>query len=59
MVSEAAARIEFLAVAETALREGKILSMSELQSTFEPHAVQKALEILRLSDRVSQTKENE
>ena len=42
LVSEAAARIEFLAMTETALREGKILSMSDLQSTFE--------EVLRAND---------
>ena len=42
LVSEAAARIEFLAMTETALRERKILSMSDLQSTFE--------EVLRAND---------
>ena len=35
LVIEAAARIEFLAMTETALREGKILTMSDQQSTFE------------------------
>ena len=34
-ISEAAARIEFLAITETALREGQILTMSDLQSTME------------------------
>lgn len=42
LVSEAAARIEFLAMTQTALREGKILTMSELQNTFE--------ELLRAND---------
>ena len=35
LVCEAAARIEFLAMTESALREGKILSMSDLQSMFD------------------------
>ena len=35
LVSEAATRIEFLAMTHTALREGEILTMSELQNTFE------------------------
>lgn len=34
-IREAAARIEFLAITETALREGQILTMSDLQSTME------------------------
>ena len=42
LVSEAAARIEFLATTQTALREGEILTMSELQNTFE--------ELLRAND---------
>lgn len=42
LASEAAARVEFLAMTETALREGKILTMSDLQSTFE--------EVLRAND---------
>ena len=42
LVREAAARVEFLAMTETALREGKILTMSDLQSTFE--------EVLRAND---------
>ena len=35
LVCEAAKRIEFLAMTESALREGKILTTSELQITFE------------------------
>ena len=35
LVSEPAARIEFLATTQTALREEEILTMSELQNTFE------------------------
>lgn len=42
LVSEAAARIEFLAMTQTALREGEILTMSELQNMFE--------EVLRVND---------
>ena len=42
LVSEAAARIEFLATTQTALREGEIHTMSELQNTFE--------ELLRAND---------
>jgi len=42
LVGEAAARIEFLAMRQTALREGKMLTMSELQNTFE--------ELLRAND---------
>ena len=42
LVSEAAARIEFLAMTQTALREGEILTMCELQNIFE--------ELLRAND---------
>lgn len=34
-ISQAAARIEFLAITQTALRDGQILTMSDLQSTME------------------------
>jgi len=34
-ISQAAARIEFLAIMETALRDGQILTMSDLHSTIE------------------------
>jgi len=60
LVCEAAARIEFLAMTESALREGKILTTSELQITFEEvlraydvcHATcsRKALKLLLLSE---------
>ena len=35
LFNEAAARVEFLVLTETALRQGQIVTMSELQSTFE------------------------
>lgn len=47
LVIEAAARIEFLAMTETALREGKILTTSDQQSTFE--------EVLRANDVANAT----